>query len=79
MIMIIIYRCEWRFVDERIDNCINLLQECCTRTSSRFAAAIAMTEYKVPAATDRYGIGRREQEGHKSGIMSVNYFGELAW
>lgn len=38
-------------------------------------AAVTMTEYKVPAAPDRYGIGR-EQEGHKSGIMCVNYFGE---
>jgi len=36
-----------------------------------------MTEYKVPVAPDRYGIGR-VREGHKSGIMCVNYFGELA-
>lgn len=51
-----------------------------TRTGISRLAAVAVTEYKVPAAPDRYGIGgRREQEGHKSGITSVNYFGELAW
>lgn len=38
-------------------------------------AAVTMTEYKVLAAPASYGIGR-EQEGHKSGIMCVNYFGE---
>lgn len=41
-------------------------------------AAVTMTEYKVyiPAASDRYYSIGREREGHKSGIMCVNYFGE---